>query len=218
MNLSFQFSPIIFVFKPTKAHICIMKLKISNSEVQELLSGKTYTFPKYTTQIMNLANQNSQGTRAKIVGQMSELIQEFEGTTMSEWEKWYLESHPDAIDNATEKVYTMVTLFKESIVKIDKETVRKWIEELVVVKTFSGLKFQEAILKKLSIHLKKTYRLSNPDEESKGIDGLIGEIPVSIKPMTYKTKMGLNEVIEVPIIFYEKKKSQIIIELDETKI
>ena len=195
-----------------------MKLKIPHSEVQELLSGKTYSYPKYTTQIMNLANQNAQGTRAKIVGQMSDLIQEFEGTALSEWEKWYLESHPDAIDNATEKVYAMVTLFKEAILKIDKETVREWIEELVVVKTFSGLKFQEAILKKISLHFKKPYRLAKPDEENKGIDGFIGDKPISIKPMTYKTKMGLNEVINVPIVFYDKKKSEIVIEFDETKI
>lgn len=195
-----------------------MKLKIPNSEVQELLSGKTYSYPKYTTQIMNLANQNAQGTRAKIVGQMSDLIQEFEGTALSEWKKWYLESHPDAIDNATEKVYAMVTLFKDAILKIDKETVREWIEELVIVKTFSGLKFQEAILKKISIHFKKPYRLAKPDEESKGIDGFIGDMPISIKPMTYKTKMGLNEVINVPIVFYDKKKSEIVIEFDETKI
>lgn len=195
-----------------------MKLKILNSEVQELLSGKTYSYPKYATQIMNLANQNAQGTRAKIVGQMSDLIQEFEGTALSEWEKWYLESHPDAIDNATEKVYAMVTLFKEAILKIDKDTVREWIEELVVVKTFSGLKFQEAILKKISHHFKKTYRLAIPDEESKGIDGFIGDKPISIKPITYKTKMGLNEVIKVPIVYYDKKKSEIVIEFDETKI
>ena len=195
-----------------------MKLKIPNSEVQELLSGKTYSYPKYATQIMNLANHKAQGTRAKIVGQMSDLIQEFEGTALSEWEKWYLESHPDAIDNATEKVFAMVTLFKDAILKIDKETVREWIEELVVVKTFSGLKFQEAILKKISLHFKKPYRLAKPDEESKGIDGFIGDMPISIKPITYKTKMSLNEVISVPIVFYDKKKSEIVIEFDETKI
>lgn len=191
-----------------------MKLKIPNSEVQELLSGKTYSYPKYATQIMNLANQNAQGTRAKIVGQMSDLIQEFEGTLLSEWEKWYLESHPDAIDNATEKVFPMVTLFKEAILKIEKETVREWIEELVIVKTFSGLKFQEAIFKKLSQHFNKPYRLAKPIEESKGIDGFIDDKPVSIKPMTYKTKMGLNEIIDVPIVFYDKRKSEIVIEFD----
>ncbi|MCK5029327.1 MAG: MjaI family restriction endonuclease [Bacteroidales bacterium] len=193
------------------------KIKIPNREVQELLSGKSYAYPKYTTQIMNLANQNSQGTRAKMVGQMSDLTQEFEGSTLSEWEKWYLESHPNAIDNATEKVYTMVSLLKEAILEIDKKTVRKWIEELVVVKTFSGLKFQQAILKKIASYYKETWRLASPDEESRGIDGFIGDAAVSIKPITYKTKMGLNENINVPLVFYEKKKSEIVVEFDEIK-
>lgn len=192
------------------------KLKIPNSEVQELLSGKKFNYPKYTTQIMNLANQNAQGTRAKIVGQMSDLIQEFEGAALTEWELWYLKKHPEAIDNATEKVFSMISLFKEAIIKIDKATVRQWIEELVIIKTFSGLKFQEAILKKVSNHLNKPYRLAKPEEESKGIDGYIGENPVSIKPMSYKTKMGLSETIDCPVIFYDKKKSEIVIEFDLT--
>jgi uncharacterized protein YukE len=191
-----------------------MKLKIQNAEVQELLLGKTYSYPKYATQLMNLANQNAQGTRAKIVGQMSDLIQEFEGVAMSEWEKWYLGKYPDAIDKATDKVYDMVTSFKDTIQKIDRNIVHNWIEELVIVKTFSGLKFQEAILKKVSLHLKKDHRLAVPEEESKGIDGYIGNSPVSIKPVTYKTKMGLNEIIDVPIIFYEKKKSEIVVEFE----
>ena len=192
----------------------MIKLKIANSEVQEFLSGKTYTFPKYSTQIMNLANQNAQGTRAKIVGQMSELIQEFEGSALPEWEKWYMANHPDAIDNATEKVFTMINLFKDAIVKIDKNTVREWVEELVIVKTFAGLKFQEAILKKLSIYFNKPYRLALPMEESQGIDGFIGEKPISIKPVSYKIKMGLNESINYPIVYYDKKKSDIVIEFD----
>lgn len=196
----------------------MIKIKIPNSEVQQLLSGRVYDYPKYATQIMNLANQNAQGTRAKIVGQMSDLIQEFEGTDLSDWEKWYLDGHPDAIENATEKVYSMVSLFKDAILKIDKETVRQWIEELVIVKTFSGLKFQEAILKKLSEYFKRPYRLAKPDEESKGIDGFIGVKPVSIKPITYKTKRGLNEVIDVPKVYYDKKKSEIYIEFNEEEI
>ena len=195
-----------------------MKIRIPNAEVQELLSGKKHIYPKYTTQIMNLANQNAQGTRASIVGQMSDLIQEFKGTSLSNWETWYLDSHPKAIDNATERVFGMVELLKEAILKIDKETVRNWIEELVVVKTFSGLKFQEAILQKISLYFNKPYRLAVPIEESKGIDGFIGDIAISIKPTTYKAKMGLNEIIDFPIIYYEKKKSEIVIEFDETTI
>ncbi len=192
-----------------------MKIKIPNSEVQELLAENKYTFPKYATQIMNLANSNAQGTRAKVVGQMSELIQEFEGNTIKEWEKWYLEGHPNAIDNATDKVYEMLCSFKEVIQQIDKQMVRNWVEELVIIKTFAGLKFQGAIIKKIASMTNKTYKLAIPEEESKGIDGYIGNKPVSIKPDTYKSKMGLNEEIQVPIIYYKKRDNDIEVEFNE---
>ena len=191
-----------------------MKIRIPNAHVQELLSGKKYSYLKYATQIMNLANQNAQGTRAKVVGQMSDLIQQFEGSTLADWEKWYLNSYPKAIDDATDKVWEMVKAFQEGIQKIDRDTVRLWIEELVIVKTFVGLKFQQAILKAVALKYGKEYRLATPEEESKGIDGIIGTTAVSIKPSTYKTKLGLNEAIDAPIIFYDKKKSEIVIEFE----
>lgn len=191
------------------------KIKIPNAEVQSLLSGKNYIYPKYATQILNLANSNAQGTRPKTVGQMSDLIQEFQGTLLEEWEKWYQNGRPTAIDDATEKVFKMVEQFKDAIVKIDKATVRNWVEELVIVKTFAGLKFQSAILIKLSAHFDKPFRLATAEEEAKGIDGFIGGSPVSIKPLTYKSKMALNENIEVPLVFYDKRKAEIIVEFDE---
>ncbi len=191
-----------------------MKIRIPHAEVQEMLAEKNYSYPKYATQVMNLANQNAQGTRPRIVGQMSDLIQEFSGNSMADWEAWYLERHPQAIDNATDKVWAMVEALKGSIVQIDKETVRKWIEELVVVKTFSGLKFQEAILKKVAGSMNTSCRLAVPEEEARGIDGFIGDRPVSIKPHTYKVKDQLPEHIDVPIIFYEKKKAEIVVEFN----
>jgi hypothetical protein len=38
-----------------------------------------------------LANQNAGGTKPKVVGQMSDLIQNFEGHEFKKWEDWYLE-------------------------------------------------------------------------------------------------------------------------------
>lgn len=135
---------------------------------------------------------------------MSELIQEFEGKTLSEWEEWYLKKRPDAIKNATHKILEKLKELKNAISKIDQEIVEKWVKDLVIVKTFAGLRFQEAILKK-GAELKKTdYRFATPDEESKGIDGYIGDIPVSIKPHTYRVKAALPENIDIKIIFYRK--------------
>ena len=192
-----------------------MKIKLSNEEIRKCLEIDSPEFPTYTTQLMNLANQNAQGTRPRVVGQMSELIQHFTGQTLSEWEQWYLKRKPDAIRQATEKVFHMVENLREAIEKIDRDMVEQWVRDLVVVKTFMGLRFQEAILRKGAEIKGWNYRLSDFVEESKGIDGYIGEIPVSIKPETYKTKSALHENIGVKTIYYEKVKNGIQVDYEQ---
>ena len=191
-------------------------IKISNNEILSLLDAEATNFPKYATQILNLANQNAQGTRPSVVGQMSDLIQEFPGTKLKEWEEWYLNKYPEALSQGATKVFEMVENFKDVMTKIDKEMVEKWVKDLVILKTFIGLKFQEAILKSVASELKTTYRLATPEEESQGIDGMVGKKPVSIKPTSYELKKLLGETIEVPFIFYQKLKDGIKITFDES--
>ena len=190
------------------------KFKIKNDELILDIKGKKEDFPKYTTQIINLANQNSQGTRPKVVGQMSDLIQEFKGNRYEDWVDWYLEKMPDSIENATEKIFDMIEKLEKATTKIDKQLVRKWVEDLVITKTFVGLKFQQSILKRVAETKNLSYRLANPNEESEGIDGFVGNLPVSIKPKTYSTKNMLREEIDVKIIHYEKKKDGIDVVFD----
>ena len=176
--------------------------------------GEQFEFPKYTTQIMNLANQNAQGTRPKIVGQMSELIEECPKGPYHEWVKWYSERMPNAVDDAADKIYAMVQNLASAVKIIDKALVRRWVEDLVLSKTFTGFCFQESILKAISQKKDVPYRRATPEEESKFIDGYIGKVPVSVKPVTYKTKNMLHENIGVKLIYYEKLKDGIRIEYD----
>ena len=67
--------------------------KIRYDKIQQDLAGTAIHFPKYTTQLLNLANQNAQGTRPKVAGQMSDLIQEFPGKTYEEWVTWYMQKN-----------------------------------------------------------------------------------------------------------------------------
>jgi len=181
-----------------------MKIKLKNDDVRKLLDIETPEFPKYVAPIINLANQYAQGTRPKVVGQMTELIQHFTGRTLGEWERWYLKQKPEAIKNATEKILTTIESLKSSLAKIDRSLVEQWVRDLVIVKTFVGLRFQEAILKK-GAEIKGTgYKLAEPADEAKGIDGYIGKTPVSIKPDTYKVKAALPEQIDTKIIYYGK--------------
>lgn len=64
-------------------------------------------------------------------------------------------------------------------------------------------------MKKGAWLLGAAYELASPLEESKGIDGYIGGLPVSIKPDTYSIKKALPEDIEVKIIYYKKVKDRI---------
>ncbi len=194
------------------------KIKISNKEIKELLDTPSFEFPKYSTQIINLASQNAQATRPKVVGQMSELIHEFSGKSLEEWEEWYIKKHPDAIQKATEKIAEMIENFRNVMNQIDKELIENWVKDLVIVKTFIGLRFHEAILKKVSSIFDLNYRLANPAEEAQGIDGFIGDIPVSIKPESYKSKMVLNEDIKANLIYYKKIKGGITVDFSEISL
>ncbi|MGB9878021.1 MAG: MjaI family restriction endonuclease, partial [bacterium] len=154
-------------------------------------------------------------TRPRVVGQMSELIKEFKGRTFAEWEKWYGERYPNAIGEASNKIYQMLQRFKDALNNINKKTVEIWVKDLVLVKTFIGLKFQEAILRKGAEMMGVDWRFANPEEEAKGVDGFIGETPVSIKPSTYKAKPGLPEQINCKIIYYSKVKDGIYVDYSE---
>ncbi|MCJ7484354.1 MAG: MjaI family restriction endonuclease [Thermodesulfovibrionales bacterium] len=192
-----------------------MKIKLTNEQIRKSLEIPPLSFPKYVTQLINLANQNAQGTRPRVVGQLTDLIQEFPGKTLSEWEQWYLQRYPNAINIAKEKIISMLENVKDAMRKIDEDMVYEWARDLVIVQTFIGLQFQEAILKKGAEIKGVSYRLSEKAGESQGIDGYIGNISVSIKPETYKTKKSLSEEIQAKMIYYKKVKNGIEVDYSE---
>ncbi len=55
--------------------------------------------------------------------------------------------------------------------------------------------------------------LATPAEEARGIDGVVGKEPISIKPTTYKLKV-LSERIEATLVFYDKKKDGFVVEYE----
>lgn len=192
------------------------KLKIPNSEIEKLSNASQYPFPKYATQIINLLNSNAQGTRPAVVGQMSELIQEFPGKSLEEWIEWYSSQQPDAVQKATDKIFNMYQLMSEAFASINREMIEAWVKDLVYTKTYCGLKFQSAIIAFLADKLNAPWRLANVEEEAQGIDGFIGNTAIQIKAATYKLEARLAENIEIPIVYYDKKKDGISIEFDPT--
>lgn len=196
-----------------------MKYTIKNVDIAFYNNSDTFAFPKYTSQLINWANQNAQGTRSTVVGQLSELFPAFLDAetekTIESWRTWYTEKHPDAFEKATDKIWSQVNNLREAISLIDRDMVAKWVEDLVILKTFNGLYVQKAILASLAKRKATTYRLATPEEESKGIDGFVGDVPYSVKPDSYKTMNRLSEVIDVRMIYYTKTKAGLKIDVED---
>ena len=108
----------------------------------------------------------------------------------------------------------MYQLMSEAFNAVTREMIEEWVKDLVYTKTYCGLKFQSAIIAFLAGKVGKSWRLASVEEEAKGIDGFIGDIPVQIKSITYKIEARLSETIEVPVVYYDKKKDGINIEYD----
>lgn len=196
-----------------------MKYSIKNETINKYNESNATSFPKYTSQLINWANQNAQGTRPVVVGQLSELFPEFLESGMDisieNWQEWYINKYPNAFSTATERIYTQVQNLKEAIPLIDKEMIESWVKDLVINKTYNGMYVQKAILASLAERANTSYRLATPDEESKGIDGYVGNIPYSVKPDTYKTMGRLSEQINVKMIYYTKTKTGLKIEVED---
>lgn len=90
---------------------------------------------------------------------------------------------------------------------------------MIISKTFIGLRAQEAIIQKVAEELGLKYRLAKPDEEAKGIDGIIGRTPVSVKPSSYKSQVRQKDTLPHALIFYDNdENSKLIVEFDEKRI
>lgn len=196
-----------------------MTFTIKNEELAEYNKSDAPQFPKYTSQLINWANQNAQGTRPKVVGQLSDVFPAYQKETgavsIEGWENWYLNQYPHAIDEATEKIFAQVENLKGAIGQIDKEMVRRWVKDLVITKTYNGLYVQEAILARIAGARGIPYRMAAAAEEAQGIDGYVGDTAYSIKPSSYKTMNRLPEEIPVKMVYYTKKKTGLLIEVEE---
>lgn len=196
-----------------------MIYNLRNESIEGYNQSENYSFPKYTSQLINWANQNAQGTRPKVVGQMSEIFPAFVSkthhVTIEYWKKFYILQHPDAFKEAADKIYAQIENLREAIQLIDRTMVEHWVEDLIINKTFNGMYVQKAILASLADLKDTDYHLASPEDEAKGIDGYVGNIAYSVKPDTYKTMNRLPESINAKMIYYTKTKNGLKIEVED---
>lgn len=196
--------------------------KISKSKISKLKKTTLEHFPTYTTYIINRASETAQATRPKVVGQMTEIFKDYlefcESNSIEEsidsWENYYLKRNPYAIQNASEKAWSMILNFKSAFELIDFNLVEEWITDLLIKKTFYGL-HTESLIKLYFKDLGFEVRRSNPSEESQNIDLFIDNRPYQIKPLSYKNEKMIRDRIHVPILFFKVEDGGILLDIQD---
>lgn len=202
------------------------EFRISEEERDQLVADEVEGFPidnpKYTTYLLNPAINLSQSNRPHVVGQMSDIVEEFREKypkgTFEDWVEFYYEEYDgeDRLEEATEMAYPMVKKMRDAFEQIDEEMTHNYLRDLVLFKSYEGFDIQEAVLRKLGELFDKEITRATAEDESQGIDGYIGDQPVQVKPATYKD--NLQETIDVPIVYYDENKSNKAIRVDISEL
>lgn len=194
--------------------------KVKLEDVSSANGTPKISLPKYSSQVINLANGYAKATKPANVGQVSEDIKKFRednsltGYSNQDWINWHKKRYPDGIQKATDAAWEMFKKILNSLNTVTKDDIQKWEEDFVFSKTYDGLMVQNAIIKKIAEEIgTNNFNLASPEEERKGIDGFINGHPVQIKSDTYdRTGKLHNEDIRCVVVSYKKKKNDIIFE------
>lgn len=197
-----------------------MEFRIKNKDENEQFND--YEYPKYVKQIINLINQNTQATRPNNVGQLSDLFPEYASEkiniSVKSWDEWYKNKMGDTITPAVDKIMKALPSMRTAIDQIDRAMVENYIKSLIIDKTYEGLNAQYKIISLIGEKLDLPFRRATKEEESKNIDGFISDIPVQVKPETFKITNPTTKMQEINcvIIYYKKEKNETIVSFDET--
>ena len=170
--------------------------------------GAAHEFPDLTIDLICLANHLSKATTRKKLGNPTSVIEEFEGKTFEDWERFYEQKRPGALDTASREIYSTMEKLRKALELVDKELVRHWVEEAVLKRTYAAWRIQETILKHIAKLQGKPFRQADDHESEAGIDGFIDERPFSVSPVSHYFKVPPEEQdAQLHMVYFEKAKS-----------
>lgn len=196
------------------------KIPYQPQDVPEDFEGD---YEKYFEGLIRDIASDKNPTDSDAVGQLTDLVDESSAQTYREWEKYYkrnyLEENPDAINNAVDEIIEYLGgTINERLYNIDKQLVKKWVEQLVYQRTPSGLFYEIGILQYISEEHDLEYENSNSQDETEGIDGFLDGNEVQVKPDSYEHGGTERQMPSVATIVYEIQDDNILVDSQQLKI
>lgn len=160
-------------------------IKLTAKNFKGVIHRARRVWPKYSTQLLNIAGQNCKVFDVKKVGSAKELWLEMRSKkirgTFENWCKFY-DANPLAqnIPAQAQRLYEMIQ--KMGIVTIDLAMCEDYVKEVLYNKTHMGMAGEEMALEAVAEYFGQKLRFSTAAEEAQGIDGWIGDKPAQVKP------------------------------------
>lgn len=195
----------------------VLTININSEDVESFIGIKSIEFRIYVPTLLNQINAWSKATNKEHVGHLNELMIRYGKQGYKDWRKCYLRSHKSRIENSTDLVYQKLKKVKQALNSIDHATIKQYIEDLVLVKTYRGFKIQQLIFKRIKVEYGAQFKRASTRDESRGIDGYINTKPVSVKPVSYRRQAKLHDTDDVPIVFYKFKAKCLEVDLSNIK-
>ena len=158
--------------------------------------------------LFNKPLNDSGANQKRVIGDMSVSIDEFSKLSevlkykntreiLDKWEEFYTNKYPNGIKNATKILYEYFAEIQSepfilSRIEIPNKLKKTWykmceayVKRLALIQTPFGLLIEKMILTNLSNYLGINY-IKDFNEEAKGIDARIDNIPITVKPDSYR--------------------------------
>jgi len=189
-------------------------IKLTAKHYKEKISPRRREWPRYATQLLNIAGQNSQAFRPKYIGSCKDawLKMRSDGIkgTLSEWEKYHSDNFgSECLVEAGKKIHDMIV--KMNVGNITEEMCIDYVKEVVYNKTHMGMGGEEVAVRVVADYYGLPYRFSTAEEESQGIDGWAGDYPIQVKPHDSAFKGHVHnhpDKDKVLLVTYVPKKTQ----------
>lgn len=160
-------------------------IKLTAKNFKGVIHRTRREWPKYSTQILNIAAQNCKAFDVKRLGSAKETWLSMRSAkipgTFENWVAFYNATPLSAnIPAQAQKLFDMIQ--KMQIGGITQEMCEDYIKEVIYNKTHMGMAGEEMAVQAVGAHFELPVRFSNAEEEAQGIDGWIGDYPVQVKP------------------------------------
>lgn len=187
----------------------LVEITVDDTEVYDSLPD--FEWEKYQRGflgILNNAYNQSCNTGTKILGDMSEITDEFDGGSYDEFLSYYYnewDGHSRRVRAVRRMTENLVSRIEAVGGEITERKARRWAKQYIgsmLVNSYRGFLDEERAIELVADEMGSDWRVADSSQESAGVDGYIEQTTVQVKPASHSS-LDINDYDADILIAYE---------------